>query len=98
MHVTLVREESDLLALRGEWDALLRSSHSNGLFLTWEWISTWWRIYGDGRALHLLAARDDGGRLIGLAPLMRIRRRLLGVRGRCDEGQQKHQEASHIRV
>jgi len=79
VRVTLVHDESDLLALRGEWDALLRSSRSDSLFLTWEWISTWWRLYGDGRALHVLSARDDGGRLIGLAPLMRVHRRLLGV-------------------
>lgn len=70
--MTLVVEQVEtaaaLAALREEWDALLEASASNGLFLTWEWLHTWWRHLGGSRRLFLLAARH-GTELVALAPL-----------------------------
>ena len=62
-------------ALRAEWNTLLHASPADTLFLTWEWQTTWWRYLGAGDLL-ILAARDDGGRLVGLAPLFRAQRQL----------------------
>lgn len=56
-------------ALRVEWDALLERSASDSIFLTWEWLHTWWLHLGDRRHLRLLAVRDGAGELIGLLPL-----------------------------
>src|SRR5262245_88594 len=56
-------------ALRAEWTELLETSPSDCIFLTWEWLSTWWKHLGGGRRLDLLAIRKDD-ELIGLAPLM----------------------------
>ncbi len=53
--------------LAGEWNALLKRSASNTLFLTNEWQRTWWRELGDGK-LRVLAMREDGA-LVGIAPL-----------------------------
>ncbi len=53
--------------LAGEWNALLKRSASNTLFLTREWQQTWWRELGDGE-LRVLAMREDGA-LVGIAPL-----------------------------
>lgn len=55
-------------AAREEWNGLLARSASDTVFLTWEWLVSWWEAYGGGRALRLLAAREDG-RLVGVAPL-----------------------------
>jgi len=54
-------------ALRSEWDELLRSSGSDGLFLTWEWLYTWWKHLAGNRQLSILAVRS-GGELVALAP------------------------------
>jgi CelD/BcsL family acetyltransferase involved in cellulose biosynthesis len=54
-------------ALREEWDDLLRASDSNCLFLTWEWLRTWWKHLAESRRLSILTVRI-GGRLVGLAP------------------------------
>ena len=75
-----VEEVSGLRAVREEWTSLLDSAASNHPFLTWEWVSTWWDVYGSRRRLHVLVARDDSGRMVGLAPLQLWARRLLGVR------------------
>ncbi|HEV8201680.1 MAG TPA: GNAT family N-acetyltransferase [Candidatus Polarisedimenticolia bacterium] len=54
--------------LRGEWTELLASSPSDTVFLTWEWLHTWWEHCKGTRRLALLAVRD-GKDLIALAPL-----------------------------
>jgi CelD/BcsL family acetyltransferase involved in cellulose biosynthesis len=56
--------------LREEWGALLAESASDNVFLTWEWLRTWWRHLAAGRRLHLLALRS-AGQLVALAPLAR---------------------------
>ena len=54
-----------------EWDSLLHSSVSDVVFLTWQWQQLWWKHFGapEGCKLHLLALRDEGGALVGIAPL-----------------------------
>ncbi len=53
--------------LQPEWNKLLQQTHIQHIFLTWEWQSTWWRVYRPG-SLWVLAIRDDAGQLVGLAP------------------------------
>jgi len=66
-HETLAQ----LDALEKDWSELLDEIPGIPIFLTWEWIRTWWLYFGEGRQLWLLTARDKQGRLLGLAPLMR---------------------------
>jgi len=79
VRVGQINSEAELFALKDEWNPLLRASRSDTLFLTWEWISTWWQIYGGRSLLYVLVARSSDGRLIGLAPLQRVRRWQFGV-------------------
>ena len=74
--VSLIQDREALQSLRHEWNALLQSSRSDCVFLTWEWVSTWWEVYGPKYRLHLLTARNSEGVLVGLAPLKRVSRRL----------------------
>src|SRR5262245_23678283 len=53
--------------LRDEWTHLLAHSDADSLFVTWEWLYTWWRHLGAGRRLQLVAVRRRS-ELIGLAP------------------------------
>jgi CelD/BcsL family acetyltransferase involved in cellulose biosynthesis len=66
-----------LRSLEPEWNELLRSATANSLFLTWEWIATWWRVYGKTASLNVLVVRDSGA-LVGIAPLKRVTARVLG--------------------
>jgi len=83
--VTVARIEvlTDLAAfdrLRGEWDELLEGSDQQVFFLRWKWNQLWWRHYAPpGSRLHLIACRDEQGRLVGLAPLYMRCRRMLGI-------------------
>jgi hypothetical protein len=61
---------------RKEWNELLKSSNSDQLFLSWEWQSTWWKIFSEPEdvnsarmELKLYVATTDDGSLVGIAPL-----------------------------
>jgi CelD/BcsL family acetyltransferase involved in cellulose biosynthesis len=54
-------------ALGTEWNTLLPHNATNEIFLTWEWQSTWWFVYPPGD-LWVVAARDQSGQLVGIAP------------------------------
>ena len=41
--------------------AWIEASSARNLFLSWEWVSLWWTIYGRGDRLHVLVARDGDG-------------------------------------
>ncbi|MEN6409563.1 MAG: GNAT family N-acetyltransferase, partial [Anaerolineaceae bacterium] len=63
-------------ALEKEWAELITEIPEAPVFLSWEWIRTWWFYFGDHRELWLLTARDTQGRLLGIAPLLIERQRI----------------------
>jgi CelD/BcsL family acetyltransferase involved in cellulose biosynthesis len=66
--VETITEIEAFRALRDEWTVLLAQSPADCLFLTWEWLHTWWTHLADGRRLFIVAVRC-GGELIAVAPL-----------------------------
>jgi CelD/BcsL family acetyltransferase involved in cellulose biosynthesis len=71
MRTTIYRDETGFDELALEWDALLRDSQADTIFMTHMWQRVWWRHLGEG-GLLILAVRDDDGTLVGLAPLFRV--------------------------
>jgi len=55
--------------LESLWNDLLAESTSNNVFLTWEWLNSWWKAYGGTRQLMILTCVDRAGALVGIAPL-----------------------------
>jgi len=53
--------------MKQEWGDLLESSTSRCLFLTWEWLHTWWKHLAADRELCILAVRC-GSELAAVAP------------------------------
>ncbi len=72
-----IRDEKGFEALQDEWEALLARSGLNSMCLSWEWMWTWWRVYGGRSQLALLSIRRRG-ELVGLAPLLRAPERRPG--------------------
>jgi CelD/BcsL family acetyltransferase involved in cellulose biosynthesis len=68
MILETIEDSAGFRRLRDEWNELLEASNSNCLFLTWEWLHTWWRHLSDGRRLSILTARREG-RLVAIVPL-----------------------------
>lgn len=64
---SLITEEKDFFSLEEEWRALLPRTRADNIFLTWEWISTWWEVFGEGKQPHILTFRDSA-ELVGILP------------------------------
>jgi len=65
--VVTIETVSRFASLRKEWSSLLQESDADCLFLTWEWLYTWWKHLAADRQLHLLTVRRDG-KLLAIAP------------------------------
>ncbi len=79
--VTVIRDPARLPTLDGEWDDLLARSASDTVFLTWDWLRTWYEIYGAEVEPCVVLVRENG-RLVAAAPLKIEARRLYGLRVR----------------
>jgi CelD/BcsL family acetyltransferase involved in cellulose biosynthesis len=78
MRVTEVKTYEDFISLKTDWERLLgRCSHN--FFSTWEWLSTWWKYYGEKRRLLILLA-EEGDEIIGIAPFMYSVESMFGLR------------------
>ncbi len=64
------------------WNKLLFRSLDNRPFLTYEWLSIWWKHFGKGRELKLFTAENKGAVSLAL-PLMYSAKRIFGSR-RCE--------------
>lgn len=60
---------ANLDTLREEWNEL--AVPTGNIFSTWEWLSTWWRYFGDGHELWLTTCRTPDERLVAILPLYR---------------------------
>lgn len=65
--LTLITEDTGFLELEDEWKAILPQTPANTIFLTWEWLSTWWEAFGRGKQLYVLTFRE-GSNLVGVLP------------------------------
>lgn len=55
--------------LKDTWNDILENSIDNDVFSTWEWLSTWWKHFGEGRKLRILLA-ENKKKTVAIAPLM----------------------------
>ena len=67
--VSLWEDSGRLGELRAPWDKLLAGIPTASVFSSWEWLLPWWRAFGAGQQLHVLAFFDQAKNLFGLAPL-----------------------------
>ncbi len=71
---------SDWLASEAAWNALLARSQADALFLSWDWLTLWWRCFAEAlSAVPEILAFYRGAELVGVAPLYRrrvVRRRM----------------------
>jgi CelD/BcsL family acetyltransferase involved in cellulose biosynthesis len=75
VRVELITSAKEFLSLESGWNTLLETSAAPNIFLTWEWVSTWWRIFEQRSGLFVLSARNTRtDQLVGLAPFI-LRRR-----------------------
>lgn len=57
-----------LHALRPEWEQLAADCPDSTIFQTWQWVTTWYELFGAGASPRVFVARDRDGRLAGIVP------------------------------
>jgi len=70
MKVECIRDPEILEGLKDTWNELLFSSEQNCVFLTHEWISSWWKCFSKDNSLEILIYKEEKGSLAGIAPFM----------------------------
>lgn len=78
MKITEINRYDDFLALEDSWNNVLKKSN-HSFFSTWEWLSTWWKHYGDDKRLIILLAHEND-EIVGIAPLMCSNHQMFGAR------------------
>lgn len=78
MKITQITTPTQFNALQERWTHLLQTAPGRNLFLTFEWVSTWWDVFGAGKELFILLAEDQG-ELVAIAPLYTHTRTIAGV-------------------
>jgi len=79
MRIDFVKTADRFIRLSSDWETLCESIGNNGsVFGSFAWYETWWRHYSAGASLNLLTMWD-ADRLVGIAPLMKIRSSLHGL-------------------
>lgn len=69
LNCRVITEGRQFEGLREEWDSLLDRSASTSVFLTWEWLYTWWRHFGSGNTLRIAVMTEASGTIVGIAPM-----------------------------
>src|SRR4029078_8291613 len=80
MRIDLVTTNKGFLSLRTSWNCLLSKSKSDTIFLTWEWISSWWGAYAKDAQLWIVLVYDDAEALVGIVPFCLRSRKWLPFR------------------
>ena len=64
-----IRDTGEFMKLAEVWNNLLSKSEADTIFLTWEWVSNWWKVYGNNKDLFVLTLKDNDHSIVGIAPL-----------------------------
>lgn len=76
--IVQLQDESAFESMGKEWNLLLEASKTNSPFLTWEWMWTWWEVYGSPYQLCLLEVLTEQGVRVGIAPFKIASRNYMG--------------------
>jgi CelD/BcsL family acetyltransferase involved in cellulose biosynthesis len=66
--VRCVTSEEDFARLEPVWNDLLARSEVHTLFLSWDWLSTWWKVFGPGLGQLSIIVVEAQGEVVGIAP------------------------------
>lgn len=69
LSIEKINNTKQLESLHAAWNDLLKNSDVNNIFLTWEWLSAWWKHLRGSYKLHLLAVWENA-QLIAIAPFV----------------------------
>ena len=79
LSIVKISDQNEFANLKKDRDALLKKSKSDTVFLTWEWMYTWWECFKEDKQLFILAVYGENEDLIGIAPLCMDKKKIAGI-------------------
>jgi len=77
MQIREITNEEGFLNLKKDWDNLLEESPGKSIYMSFEWMYTWWRHLARGQLFILVA--ESNGQVRCIAPFMLTKERFLGM-------------------
>ena len=68
--IDCLTSQAEFFAIKEKYISMVRNVPDLPIFLDWEWISTWFRVYGRDLSPWVLIALKKTGGLVGIAPWM----------------------------
>ncbi len=78
LRVETIDDAARFATLRDPWNELLESSPSDTVFLTWEWLHSWWKHLSGAAKLHVISI-SRGSQILAIAPFVSRGTSLLGA-------------------
>src|SRR4030042_2099427 len=69
MQIQIYHNFAELPVTPESWNALVQRSVTNTIFQTYQWVKSWWEIFGYNNELFIITISGDE-KLLGIAPLM----------------------------
>ena len=72
--IEVISNNDDFFSLREQWNEINEHSLNGNIFISWEWLYTWWETYQNqsNRSLYILKCTNSDNELLGIAPFQII--------------------------
>lgn len=84
MKLKIISSNREFKDLSKSWNELLERSTKKSIFLTWEWLFSWWEIYSGRNELFIMLLYDNE-RLVGISPTYKRKGNIVEFRFLGDE-------------
>lgn len=68
LQIRVIDTHDELYSLRASWDEILVAQEEAPPFLSWEWMSTWWKVYKTTNTKLLVLVFSDAAQVVAIAP------------------------------
>ena len=68
----VITEAREFEALEADWRRIYEECGASNPFLSYEWLTAWWRHFGEGKQLSVVVVELNGD-TVAIAPLMRVK-------------------------
>ena len=72
--IEVITDIDAFFSLREQWNAINDESQNGNIFVSWEWLYTWWETYKNqsNRNLYILKCISSDNELLGIAPFQLV--------------------------
>jgi len=75
---TWITKQEKFNLIKNKWKTIFEKDINSSIFLSWEWVSNWWKIFSNSKSLEILTVYNQSkNELIAILPLYKSRSKIL---------------------